>query len=213
MLPAAGGPPRADGQQRAKGRLHAADLGRDLVGGHAGTRAVVAVGYHHAGRRLSDEVAAAIAGVGAGLAEGRDGDVHEARVQLPKLLVAQAEACQVARLPVLDKDVGALRKRPDGFAALGSVQVYDCAALAAVGVDEAEAAFRAWLVAGEGPHASGGVALGRLNLDDVCAKVAEGPGAHLAQAVGEVQDAEVVEGCGRLRLGHGASSVRMMRKL
>ena len=75
------------------------------------------------------------------------------------------------------------------------------AALAAVGVDEAEAALRARLVAGEGRHATGGVALGRLHLDDVCAKVAQGAGAHLAQAVGEVENAEVVKGCGRAAIG------------
>ena len=163
-----------------------------------GRATVVAVGNHHAGGRLGYEVAAAVAGVGAGLAEGRDGDVDEGGVQLPKLLVAQAEARQVPGSPVLNQYVGALRQGADEVTALRRVHVYDDAALAAVGVDEAEAALRARLIAGEGGHATGGVALRRLHLDDVCAQVAEGARAHLAQAVGEVENAEVVKGCGRL---------------
>ena len=72
VLALTGGPAGADGQQSAEGRLYAADLGRDLVGRHAWSRSVVAVGNHHARRGLGYEVAAAVAGVGAGLAEGRD---------------------------------------------------------------------------------------------------------------------------------------------
>ena len=61
VLAPAGGPAGADGQQSAEGRLYAADLGRDLVGRHAGPRTVVAVGNHHARCRLGYEVAAAVA--------------------------------------------------------------------------------------------------------------------------------------------------------
>ena len=187
-----------------KAACTAADLGRYLVGGHAWPRTVVAVGNHHARRGLGYEVAAAVAGVRSGLAEWRDGDVDEGGVHLPKLLVSQAEASQVPGSPVLNQYVGALRQGAYEVTALRRVHVYDDAALAAIGVDEAEAALRAWLIAGEGRHATGGVALRRLHLDDVGAQVAEGAGAHLAQAVGEVEYAEVVKGCGRLRLGHWA---------
>ena len=208
VLATAGGPAGADGQQSAKGRLYAADLSRDLVGRHAWARTVVPVGNHHAGGRLGYEVAAAIAGVGAGLAEGRDGDVDEGGVQLPKLLVSQAEASQVPGSPVLNQYVGALRQGAYDVTALRRVQVNDGAALAAIGVDEAQAALRAWLIAGEGRHAAGGIAIRRLHLNDVCAQVAEGAWAHLAEAVGEIENAEVVKGCGRLRLGHGIVLLR-----
>ena len=142
--------------------------------------------------------------MGAGLAEGRDGDVDEGGVQLPQLLEAQSEASHVSWRPVLHQDVRALRQSADWVTALCRVHVQDDAALAAVGVDESEAALRAWLIAGEGRHAARGVSLRRLHLDDVCAKVAQGAGAHLAEAVGEVENAEVIKGCGRLRLGHWA---------
>ena len=142
----------------------------------------------------------------AGLAEGRDGDEDEGGVQLPQLLIAQTEARHVPGRPVLHQYVGAFRQGAHDVPALRCVQVYNDAALAAVGVDEAQAALRARLIAGEGRHATGGVALGWLHFDDVCAKVSEGAGGHLAKAVGEVENAEVVKGCGGLRLGHGASS-------
>ena len=140
---------------------------------------------------------------GPGLAVAADRGVHDARVTRRYGLVAEAHSRSHAGAEVLDEHVALLGQGEQQLARLGLVHVEADVALAGVLLDE---------VAGEAVHPrvgeAGHVAIGRLDLDDLGAEVAEHPGAvRPTEHAGEIEHADTGQragtGGGSRRIGHG----------
>ena len=144
-------------------------LGPHVDDRHAHLRGLGVAGDRHQPRlRLRDEVVAGPAGVGTGLAEAGDRAIDELRIGVLEVLVAEPVFGEVASLEVLDQHVGSKRQSPDDVPAgrRGDVDGHrplvarDCGPPQAPAVEPEAVA----------PH---DVAIGRLDLDDVGAEIAE----------------------------------------
>ena len=101
----------------------------------------------------------------------------------------------------LDDDVRGADELAEDFAALLVLQVEGDAALAGVEVEEVEAALGPGLVVVERGDEASGVALRRFHLDHIGPEVGEELGAVGADVACQVEDADVVQGRGRV-VGH-----------
>ncbi len=200
---------RAAADQPGQHRHGAEHPGDDVADrdAHLGRPAALVVGRagdaHESAHGLDHEVVARAVGGGPRRAVAGDREVDERRVQLAQDVVIEAEAGEATRPEVLDEDVAAGQQAAQHLGTVGLVQVERDRALVAVDRE----------VVGRGPRVVGGVAdpgwapatgriaLGRLDLDDVGAEIAE---EHRAVRAGEdrrrVDDPQAGE---RTRPGRG----------
>ena len=172
---------------------------------------------HEAGCCLDDEVVARALGVTPGRAIAGDGEVDEARVDRRQLVVAEAQSSQRAGSEVLDQRVRTAKQPAEDRRAIGLLEIEPDAPLVPVDSEEVGRRSRPVRFAADPRRApaSGRVPLGRLDLHDVRAQVAE---KHRRVRSGEdgraVDDAEAGQRTGWLG-GHspmvavgGASKLR-----
>ena len=170
-----GGKDGLDGVERCA--VAGEELG--LVGGTVGAGGLV-VGVHAAGDGVDDALVGADVGIGAGGAEAGEVGVDEAGVAGGEAVVVHAETGGHARAEAGEDDVGGAGEALGVGAAFLRLEVEDDAALAAV------------------PHEGGvvlaaGIALRRLHLNDLGARVGEDHGGQGAgKATGEVDDSQAL---------------------
>ena len=179
VLSAAGALPGGKGGEDADSRVHPSteigDRNRNAVRGAVRG----AVDAHEAGHPARDEVEPPARGVGAGLAEARDGAVDEPRVDGAHRVVADADPGRGSRLEVLDQHVSGGREPLEEGEVLGVLEVEGDGALVAVPEHERRA-----LALDErrgAPHVVAGG--GPLDLDHVRAVVGQD---HRAPGAGQV---------------------------
>ena len=151
--------------QRRRQRLEGVEAGRDVDRDHAlpPRRAVgQAVHHHHAAEGLDQPVDGRPLAVGPGLAEARHRAVDDLGIDLPGVLVAEAQPRDDARPEALDDDVGLGHQLVHDGLAVGRLEVERDRALAAVEGDGMGAVIALELAQRAAP-----VALRRLDLDDV----------------------------------------------
>ncbi|KAF1051459.1 MAG: hypothetical protein GAK34_01516 [Delftia tsuruhatensis] len=181
--------------QDGLGRVHARE---HVHGGHAELQralALLAVHGHDAGLALHHQVVAGPRGLGAAARVARDGAVHQARVQLRQLLVAQPQLLGAADLEVLDDHVAVGRQLACDAQALFGLQVQRDRALVAVGAVEVGGVA---LAHAHAPVARVVAAARVLDLDDLGTQVGQRHGTHGAgQHARKIQDAHAVQRQGR----------------
>lgn len=145
------------------------------------------------------QVVATPLAVGAGLAEGGDGDHHQVRVHGRQGVVGEAALAHEAGVVVLDEHVGAPEQPEEDVPPLGAVDVEGHPALVGVQEREQAASLGVRLVAGERTPVPGPVAgPGALDLDHVGAEVGEELGAvGSGDEVPELNDPDVVQSTAR----------------
>ena len=176
---------REDRPRRLRGRdlqRHLARRDERLAAGQAGPA-------EHAAHREQRPVGRDPVAVGPGLAEVGDREHDQGGVPGADALGAEAERRERTGPGRLDPDVGAVQQAEQPLATVLAARVDDDAALAGVlhGVAQADALVQRLAAARRR-------AAGRLDPDDVRAEVGEDPPAHLAGAVGHLDDANAVEG-------------------
>ena len=173
---------RAGAREKREGhavsRRHAGDEIGDGVAHLDGGAVGEAGEIHDARLALHDEIVAGARGLGAALAEARDGAVDQARVQLAKGVVAEAQPRHGAGPEVLQHHVGLGHEPTEDGLSVGRFHVEGQALLVAVDGEKVRR-----LAAGEGRPAARVVPLARfLDLDDLRPHV---PQDHRAERAGE----------------------------
>ena len=169
-------------QQRGADRLGHGEAGQ-LVrqdGAHQARPLRVGPGLHggQAAQRLDQRVENRLVGEGALEAEAGDGDVNQARVDLPQGVVAQTEAVGDAGAEVLQEDVGIANQALHRLQPLRGLEIEGDGALVAVVVEE-----RGGEAVTPGRHLAGVIAApGHFHLDHVGALVGQD---HAAQRPGD----------------------------
>ncbi len=164
--------------QRGEDRLRRIHAGEHVDRGHAELQrslAGFAVGGHHAGLALDDQVVAWPFGLGREAGVAGDRAVHQPGIELGQLFVAQAQLFRTADLEVLDHHVAARGQLAGQLQARFALQVQRDRALVAVGAVEVRGIARADAQA----PVAGVIAAGRVfDLDDVGAEVGQRHRAH-----------------------------------
>jgi hypothetical protein len=147
--------PSVDRRQAPGGGAH----GSEEVGGEGPVlerrlAGATAVAVARAGEVVGVQVAAGPLAVGTGLAEGRDRDDHQVRIQLLEARVVEAQLADALRGVIVDQDVGPLQQPEQQVATLRPRQVEGDAALVRIEEVEEAALLQVRLVAGEGPPAA-----------------------------------------------------------
>jgi hypothetical protein len=106
-----------------------------------------------------------------------------------KRFLAHADLVELAFRGGLEQDVGARDERAEAVLILLLLEIEHERLLAAVVIPEEERSLRICLVFVEGADAAGGVAAGRLDLDDLGTEARERKAAVLGLLVGELDDA------------------------
>ena len=165
------------GQHTLQGRLSGAEAGLR----QSGVPGTVPTAGHQSGLGGHHRLVALDAGQRPPWPEPSDRAVHQVRPGRRQVGVAEAEPLGHTRPPALHHDVGGQYEVASPVAAFGTGQVDNDAALPPVPL-------------GERRCAAVGVALGRLNLHDVGAEVAQHHGGQrTGQAGAEVDDRETVQ--------------------
>jgi hypothetical protein len=120
-----------------------------------------ALGGHRPGAGLEERIEARRSRQGAGVAEGSDGEVDQAQVDRRERLVIEAQPLCRTGTEVLDDDVGPANEVVDDGLALWTASIDTEPALASVPSEKADA------------EAAEGIAVRRLDLDHISAKVGE----------------------------------------
>jgi hypothetical protein len=185
------------------------DLGRMPAGGIA-----IAGDGHQAGRGLDDEVVARASSRWPGPAVAGDGQVDQLRSEGAERLVAEAQTVKRPRARVLHEDIGRPEQGPQDVGPLRRPQVQADRSLVAVDREVVGRGARAARrVADPGrPPAARGIAIGRLDLDDVGPKISqEHRGVRSGEDGGRVDHAQARQraracrgmiGCGRCHVPH-----------
>ena len=189
-------------QQRGQRGPGGEQAGHHVADGlaHDGGRAIgLARGLHEAAHGLHDDVVGRPVGQRPGLAEARDADIDQARIECPQLACADAQALGHAGAEVLHHHVGLGGHLADQGHGLGVLEVQHQALLVAVHHREQ----RAFAVV-HGADGAVVVALRRLDLDDLGAQVGQqGRGQRPGQHAREVEDAHAVQRAGGTGRGGG----------
>ena len=163
---------------------------------------------HRAALRLGDETEARIVGVRTAMAVGRDRAVHEPRVALGEIGIAEPEPVERPRPVVLDEDVGAVSEPMHQFEPARVPHVYAQPLLAHVLLQEVAAVPVDEVGMGPARVPCGGA----FHLDDLRAHPREASGQKRArEKVAVVDDADpakrrvCVDAAGVGPLGHGTS--------
>ena len=158
-----------EGGQRAVGAHHAGDDVADRGADAHGVSVRLAGDAHDAAHRLDDHIVGGPAGIGAGLAEAGDRNIHAAGIDLLDVLIAEAHLVERAGLEVLNEHVHVLDQVGQHLFALGGLGVDFEALLAAVDAQKVDA-----LPFHIGAVGAGVVArTGHLAVDDLGAEVAQ----------------------------------------
>jgi hypothetical protein len=140
-------------------------------GRFAGVPAVAAAG---AGEVVGVQVVSIPVGVGSGLAEGSDGDHHEAGIHLGETGVVELPVAHLPRRVVFDQHVGVLDQAQQQLPPAGRGHIQSDATFVGVEKVEETALLEMRPVLGERTPVPGEVSVfGRLDLDDVGPVVAE----------------------------------------
>ena len=150
---------------------------------------------HRSGRGGDGDVGGGPAGLGSAGAERGDGDMDQAGVDCRQCVVAEAKRVHRADVGRLDERVGAACELDELRLAFVGLQIQDDRSLApCVGLPD-EGVFDLAVVGavGERASSSGGVAVGWLDCDHICAEVGEDHAADQAAVVGQVENSVVAE--------------------
>jgi hypothetical protein len=144
-----------------------------------------------------------VAGVGAGEAEGSDGGGDEVGELIFEDGLVEAARLSGGEGVGIDEDVDALEKLFECGKAVISIEIESDRALSSMEPVEEETAVGAGFVVDEGASVPHGVAVGRLDLDDVGTVLGEELGGECGrEARAAIDDAEVVKGKGMVARGH-----------